>query len=369
MKKIAFYLSGIGTGGIESVTISQYLYMDRRNVDVEFLVDSPSKPNFNVERIVKGNGVIRTCFDYDSSSIADKLKRPFAFIKAVRRNRYGIVHFRLSHPSSLIYAFLCKVFSRSKVVVTSESQGAVHLPLHYRILCYLCSRWLPVFCDVRLADSTPAGRWMFGNSDFIVMADGFDTIAKQYNEEERVKLRKKLDIQPNETLIGHIGRFAPEKNQTFIVDVFEEYVKTNPHSKLLLLGKGTLRESIIEKCKSRRVYDKCIFIESVDNLDAFYSAMDIFIFPSICEGFGMVAAEAQSASLPVLASSSVPNETRQTDILHFEDLNAPLSKWVEDIDMLLSKVDDRNNVDLTNLFKNCDVRNVSNELIKIYNKL
>ena len=39
MKKVALYLSGIGTVGIESVTISQFLYMDKINIEVEFLVD------------------------------------------------------------------------------------------------------------------------------------------------------------------------------------------------------------------------------------------------------------------------------------------------------------------------------------------
>lgn len=369
MKRVALYLSGIGTGGIESVTISQYLYMDKSNLEVEFLVDSPPSSNFNVERIKQGNGVIRTCSNSVNSSFLSKFKRPFAFIKAVRNNRYDIVHFRFSYPASLIYAFLCKTFCYTKVVVTSESQGAAHLPIHYRILCYLCSRLFPCCCDVRLADSKPAGRWMFGNAVFSVMADGFDTIAKKYSTQDRESLRKELMIQPDENLIGHIGRFAPEKNHIFIIDVFEEYLKVHPNSKLLLLGKGSLRDSIIAKCKGKGIYDNCIFIESVENLDAFYSAMDIFLFPSICEGFGMVAAEAQAASLPVLASSSVPNETRQTDILLFEDLNAPLSKWVEDIDILLDKGKNRYNVDLSALFKKCDIRNISNELIQIYNNL
>ena len=58
MKKVALYLSGIGTGGIESVTISQFLYMDKSNIEVEFLVDSSPSHNFNVEKIKQGNGII-----------------------------------------------------------------------------------------------------------------------------------------------------------------------------------------------------------------------------------------------------------------------------------------------------------------------
>lgn len=369
MKKIAFYLSGIGTGGIESVTISQYLYMDRSNVEVEFVVDSPPSNNFNVERINKAGGTIRTCFKDNKPSIIRKIQRPFALVRTVRKRHYDIVHFRFSHPSSLVYVLLCRLFSHAKLVVTSESQGAANMPLLSKFICLVCSRLLPKLCDVRLADSRPAGRWMFGDNSFYVIADGFDTLEKKYTLYKRNEIRNKLGILSNEKLIGHIGRFAPEKNQTFLVDVFEEYLKLHPNTKLLLLGKGTLRDSIISKCKNKNIHSKCIFIESVDNLDAYYSAMDIFIFPSICEGFGMVAAEAQAASLPVLASSTVPNETKLTDIFMFEDLSAPLSKWVEDIDTLIDLGENRECVDLSILYKKCDVCNISNELIQIYNNL
>lgn len=366
MKKVALYLSGIGTGGIESTTISQFLYMDKNGLEVEFLVDSTPFHNFNVERIKQGNGIIRTCSNRVNSSFFGKLKRPFAFIKAVRINHYDIVHFRFSHPASLIYAFLCKVFCHAKVVVTSESQGSANSSFYYRLLCFFCSRLLPFCCDVRLADSRPAGRWMFGNYSFSVMADGFDSLAKKYSQNNRDTLRNELMIKRSETLIGHIGRFALEKNQSFIVDVFEEYHKVNPNSKLLLIGKGSLRDAIIEKTKEKGIYDNCIFIDSVANVDAYYSAMDIFLFPSICEGFGMVAAEAQAASLPVLASTSVPDETRQTDIISFEDLDAPITKWIEDIQLLLAKTTDRRNTDLSNLYLNCDIRNISYKLTEIY---
>ena len=101
---------------------------------------------------------------------------------------------------------------------------------------------------------------------------------KKYSQRDRDTLREELKILPNEILIGHIGRFVPEKNHSFIVDVFEDYMKVHPNSKLLLFGKGNLRENIISKCKEKGLYNKCIFIESVDNLDHYYSAMDVFYF-------------------------------------------------------------------------------------------
>lgn len=369
MKKIALYLPGIGTGGIESCTINQFLYMDKRLVNVEFLVDAPPDRNFNLERIERNNGIVRTCFGSSNSSSIRKILRPLAFVKAVRKYDYDVIHLRISHPTSLMYAFACKLFTKSKVVATSESQGAAGMSFGSKILCTMCRILFPIYCDVRFADSIAAGKWMYGKHSFKVMADGFDTTSMKYSRSKRVEIRKQLKISEDEILIGHIGRFAREKNHVFIIDVFEEFLKTHENGRLLLIGKGQLQNQIIELCHKKRIKNKCIFIESVDKLEPYYSAFDIFIFPSLCEGFGMVAAEAQAACLPVLASNAVPSETKLTENIIFEDLNSPISIWVKDLEGLLEKNKDRDDVDLRNLYSKCDIRNISNELINIYNNL
>ena len=69
------------------------------------------------------------------------------------------------------------------------------------------------------------------------MADGFDTLSKKYSQRDRDTLREELKILPNEILIGHIGRFVPEKNHSFIVDVFEDYMKVHPNSETSFVWK------------------------------------------------------------------------------------------------------------------------------------
>lgn len=368
-KKVALYIAGVGTGGIESCSISQFCFMDKDRVDAEFLVDTPPSDNFNVQKIKNAGGKIISCFPDAQPSKSRKLKRPFAFIKTVRDNDYNVVHLHISNPTALLYALLCKWFTKAKVVATSHAQGVANRSEHFVSLCRFCAKHLSRFCDVRLGDSLLACKWMFADCEAAVMVNGIDTNSLKLNIAERAEVRSKLGVLDNETLVGHVGRFATDKNHKFIVEVFERYYKKHPNAKLLLVGKGELKESIKELCDAKGITERVIFIESAPSLSVYYWAMDLFLFPSLREGFGLVAVEAQSASLPVLASSAVPRETTQSNIIDYADLSADISVWVEKIDNLLLSNSERQTVDLTKVRQNCDIKNISNELIQIYNNL
>lgn len=369
MKKVALYIAGVGTGGIESCSISQFSFMDRNVVDVKFLVDAPPPDNFNVQRIKAANGEIVSCFSDNKPSKFRKFKRPFAFVQTVKEQQFDVVHLHISNPTALLYALLCKWFTKAKVVATSHAQGVANRSNYFVKLCHFCAKHLSRYCDVRLGDSLHACKWMFADRESSVMVNGIDTDSLKLNTEERAKIRRSLSISEDEILIGHVGRFATDKNHKFIVDVFEAYFKSHSNSKLLLVGKGELKEEIVEICKSKNLLNRVIFVESAPSLSAYYWAMDLFLFPSLREGFGLVAVEAQAASLPVIASSAVPRETTQSDIIDYANLDDDLSVWINKIDKLLLTPDDRNNVDRTKVSQNCDIRNISNELIQIYNKL
>lgn len=369
MKKVAIYLAGIGTGGIESCTISQFEFMDKKRVDVDFLVDSSPAVNFNVNKIHELNGRIVTCFHNVKNPYLKKILRPIAFVRAINKERYDIVHLHISTPTALLYALLCKWFTKSKVIATSHAQGVSNRSKTFVKICNFSARHLAKYCDKRYADSHLAGIWMFGKADFEVMVNGIDTDKLKYNQADRSRIRKELNIDKDTTLIGHVGRLTTDKNHYFIIKVFDFYVKQHPTSELLLIGKGELKNEIIECCQQRGLLSKVHFIESAPNLAPYYSVMDLFLFPSLREGFGLVAIEAQSSSLPVLASDTVPKETEQTSIISYLSLNDSEKKWAEKIQQKLLTTEERKNVNMERLQKNCNIRILSNQLVQLYNNL
>ena len=74
------------------------------------------------------------------------------------------------------------------------------------------------------------------------------------------------------------------------------------------MGDGDRREAVEKKCKQLEVYEKVIFLGSRSNTQDYYQAMDLFVFPSLWEGLGIVVIEAQTAGLPCIVSECIPKE-------------------------------------------------------------
>ena len=140
----------------------------------------------------------------------------------------------------------------------------------------------------------------------------------------RKKTREQLGVKENERLIGTVGRFAPEKNQIFLLKVFALALKQNPALKLLLVGDGPLRASLEDQSKELGIEHACIFYGFTDNVTPLYSAMDLFCLTSVLEGNPVSAIEAQANGCPCLLSDQI---TRQADAggnVRFLSIHSPL---------------------------------------------
>ena len=126
--------------------------------------------------------------------------------------------------------------------------------------------------------------------------NGVDT-EKYSTCNNKSKLKNKLQIENNKTLFVYSGQFIPRKNVQYMIDGF---VQSNiPNAKLILLGSGPMLETIKDKYKSNTNLE---FIGSVDNVEEYLKASDIYISASKLEGLPYGVLEAMSCGLPVLLS-------------------------------------------------------------------
>ena len=147
----------------------------------------------------------------------------------------------------------------------------------------------------------------------------------------RKKIREIYGIKDDEVVIGHVGRFAVQKNHLFLLDVFYEFHKKNPTSKLLLVGEGPLEDKIKDKVAKLRLTSSVIFVGSTTQPHEFYQAMDYFIFPSLFEGLGLTFLEAQISGLSCLGSDILPDETIVSKNVIRLSLNAGPKEWAKKI--------------------------------------
>ena len=151
-------------------------------------------------------------------------------------------------------------------------------------------------------------------------------------------LREELGIGKMDFVVGFCGRICKEKGIRELIDGFKLFQKNNPDikSKLLLVGGYDERDILPEEYKEVIANDPDIL--STGNIDKrilpkYYSLMDIFVFPSYREGFGMCVIEAGAMEVPALVSRShgcvdsiVENETGEYIEISPEGIAEGLSK-------------------------------------------
>jgi glycosyltransferase involved in cell wall biosynthesis len=126
---------------------------------------------------------------------------------------------------------------------------------------------------------------------------------------ERASVRAELGIPQDARVIGHVGRFAEEKNHRFVIEIMAEAARRDPKVYLLLVGDGALRAEVEREVARRALQDRVVFAGSRPDVPRLMlGAMDVFVFPSHYEGLGRVAVEAQAAGLPCVLADIIPPE-------------------------------------------------------------
>lgn len=156
-----------------------------------------------------------------------------------------------------------------------------------------------------------------------------------------------MGIPSEAVCIGHVGRFNEQKNHTFLIDIFKEINQLNPNTFLLLIGSGPLEQSIKDKVRNENI-SNILFLGGRDDINILMSNIfDIFLFPSLYEGLGIVLLEAQASNLQCLISDTIPQEvTIIKENIKYLSLRESPEKWAE---TLLNILNNRSELDLLSL--------------------
>ncbi len=135
-----------------------------------------------------------------------------------------------------------------------------------------------------------------------VIANGVDP-AKFQMDFDKAEFRKWFG-QPEEKLIFFVGRMVPEKGVQVLIQAMPEILAAYKNAKLVVVGGGN-KNHLIELAEQLQLGDKVFFTGYVDDdtLLKLYNVIDVAVFPSLYEPFGIVALEAMGAHVPVIVSS------------------------------------------------------------------
>lgn len=238
---------------------------------------------------------------------------------------FDILHF---HANTASYVEPVKAALRHgvHVVYHSHNAGASRSRLTQVLHAWHRST-LPWKRIARVAVSQDAGRWMFGDQLFDVIHNGIDIDAFKFDPLARQHLRETWAAGPDTLVVGQVAAFLPAKNHSFTLAVFAEVVRQRPDSLLVLVGAGPDEDAVKERAGAAGLDDRVLFLGRRSDVAGVMSGMDILLLPSLHEGFGLVAVEAQASGLPCLLSDGVPPDAQVTPLCLRLALAEPASTW------------------------------------------
>lgn len=315
-------------GGVESVIMNYYRHLDHSKVQFDFICDEDST-RIPYDEIKKLGGRVFLVPKYQN--LPKYLK---ALEKLFKENQYRIVHSNINTLS----VFPLYAAKKAGVPIRISHNHSTSNPKEWKrnLIKNILRPFSKRYATDYFACSELAGRYLFGNKTFNrgevkIIHNAIDIDKFKFDEVARKKLRKEFGIKDSTVVIGHVGRFVQQKNHTFLVDVFNEYYKKNPDSKLLLVGSGPLEDEIKKKVERLGLKDSVLFLGQRDDINKLYSTMDIFCLPSLYEGLAIVGVEAQTAGLPCVFSDKIPDDIKITDSIKFIKLTDKLKIWSDEV--------------------------------------
>jgi glycosyltransferase involved in cell wall biosynthesis len=319
----------MGYGGIETWLMHVLRKLDRDRIAIDIVTTKAGLGEYAPEAEKLGCKVMPCPVRPQLWTYGRRLGR------IVREGAYDVVHSHVYFFSG----YILRIAARAGVPVriahchnTSDGKASTPPRLLYRALM---SHWIRKYATYGLAASAPAAAALFGpdwQSDprFRVLYCGID-LEPFRQEVSREAVRQELGIPKDAPVVGHVGRFMPQKNHAFLLQIAAEVLKMRPDVRFLLIGEGPLRPAMEAKGRELGIAGNVIFAGTRSDVPRLMlGAMDAFVLPSRWEGLGLVVVEGQAAGLRCVVSDAVPSDAAIVPgMVTCLPLNRGVVPWVE----------------------------------------
>ncbi len=223
--------------------------------------------------------------------------------RAIDAFRPDVVH--VATEATLGLGALQHALRRKRPVVSSFHTNFDQYCDHYRLgwakrgvwryLRWFHNRTIETYVPSRATIGDLEGR---GFERLVLWPRGVDGRLFRPDRPGREEIRRALGFGPDDVVIGHVSRLAPEKNATYLADTLQLVGEARPDVRFLFVGDGPARPDL-----EARMGPNARFVgyRSGEDLADHYAAADLFAFASLTETFGNVVLEALASGLPVVA--------------------------------------------------------------------
>ncbi|SDM77886.1 glycosyltransferase family 1 protein [Bacillus sp. OK048] len=333
-KRVLHIVSAMNRGGTETLLMNLYRNIDKGKIQFDFVSHRKEKCHYDDEIESLGGNVFRI------SSLGQT--GPISYIRELKKimntNEYTAIHSHTDYQSGFP-ALAAKVSGINKRICHSHSNRWTRKSgLKENMVLNLLKKVIKFSATDFCACSEEAARFLFsrkevdqGNVHILkngIEVDKFIGISENCS----ISVRKELAIPSNAKIIGHVGSLSHIKNQGFILKTIKQMLEYDINIYAVFVGDGELRTFYEEESRNLGIHDHVRFLGIRDDIQRLMKAFDVFVFPSIYEGFGIVTIEAQCAGTPCVVSDTVPKTTDMgLGLISYISLEENFNHWSKEI--------------------------------------
>lgn len=330
--RVLHVVVNMNRGGAETLIMNLYRNIDRSKIQFDFLTCKEGV--FDSEIIGMGGKVFRIPYITDVGH--------FKYVKELneffsKNKHYKIVHSHMDKMTGLVLRAAKKVGIPIRISHShnTSSEGGMGAKLYK---WYAGNFILPNATNL-FACSNYAAEWLFKEMSHSteILKNGIESERFAYTPQLREEVRDELNLDKNIFVLGHVGRFAHQKNHAFLINVFAQFNKIKNNSVLILVGDGPLRLNAEKQVMDLKLKNKVKFLGVRSDIHRILQAFDVFVFPSLHEGLPVSLIEAQGSGLPCLISKNISQEVDIGDhLVEFIPLNDK-NQWVQKLKGIASR--------------------------------
>lgn len=319
MKEIIIYCDHWQNGGVEAYIMNQLRYWDLSELRCTILSAEKTTDIYDNELLRLNIKQIVLLGGENDSAISRILKTFKRYEEYISNNPCDIIYLNLTNAVTMRYAKIAERVGVKRRIVHSHGSGIQPGKSHIlKIFAHNVAKRLFTKCATdwwACSEEAAHFEYDFRFVNKIVYIPNAIAVNKfRFNKISRNRIRVQLKITDKQIkVIGTVGRCTAEKNQFFLLKVFANIQRKTPNIRLLIVGDGPSRNALELYAKNLKIYEFCCFYGFTDDVAPLYSAMDLFCLPSVVEGFGIVALEAQAAGCSCLLSNAVSKQAKATE--------------------------------------------------------
>lgn len=283
--------------GITGVILNLYRFMDKRDLHIDVVAPGRAEKKYRDVFAPNGGKIYR---------IDRSIFRPVRYVrqlkKRIEQGKYDVVHIHGNSRTMALDLLAAKLAGCEVRIAHAHNTDCLYKALHY-----LMTPLFHSLCTHGFACGEEAGKFLFGKHPYTVIPNGIEVQKFAYNSVKRQAVRAQLGIE-DKLVICAVGRLSPVKNHSFLLRVIKQLVEKKPDCHLLIIGDGELQKDLAQQAQGLPV----TFVGLTDRVEDYLNASDVFVLPSLFEGFPLSAMEAQASGLTCLLADTVTQEVNVT---------------------------------------------------------